>query len=229
MPDLILLIIVLIMSAIVHEVSHGLAALWLGDPTAKYAGRLTLNPLKHLDPFGSFLMPLLLYFGTGGRFFFASAKPVPYNPYNLRDQRYGPAIVGAAGPLSNICIALVFGIFLRIFLVSGLVPAGDVVALIGNIFSGQSLLGSGLSGIAILFITIIYINILLAFFNLIPFPPLDGSKILFAVLPMREETKLRLEQGGFIFLLIFIFLLSGPIFTIIRFIELVFFKLVLGI
>ena len=227
MPDLILLIIVLIMSAIVHEVSHGLAALWLGDPTAKYAGRLTLNPLKHLDPFGSFLMPLLLYFGTGGRFFFASAKPVPYNPYNLRDQRYGPAIVGAAGPLSNICIALVFGIFLRIFLVSGLVPAGDVVALIGNIFSGQSLLGSGLSGIAILFITIIYINILLAFFNLIPFPPLDGSKILFAVLPMREETKLRLEQGGFIFLLIFVVLLSGPIFTIIRFVEFSFFKLVL--
>jgi Zn-dependent protease len=229
MPDLILLIIVLIMSAIVHEVSHGLAALWLGDPTAKYAGRLTLNPLKHLDPFGSFLMPVLLYFGTGGRFFFASAKPVPYNPYNLRDQRYGPAIVGAAGPLSNICIALVFGIFLRIFMAAGLVPAGDVVALIGNIFSGNSLLGSGLSGIAILFITIIYINILLAFFNLIPFPPLDGSKILFAVLPMREETKLRLEQGGFIFLLIFIFLLSGPIFTIIRLIELVFFKLVLGI
>ena len=229
MPDLILLIIVLIMSAIVHEVSHGLAALWLGDPTAKYAGRLTLNPLKHLDPFGSFLMPLLLYFGTGGRFFFASAKPVPYNPYNLRDQQYGPAIVGAAGPISNIVIALVFGIFLRIFMVSGLVPTGDVVALIGNIFSGQSLLGSGLSAVAIIFIMIIYINILLAIFNLIPFPPLDGSKILFAILPMREETKLRLEQGGFIFLLIFIVIFSGPIFALIRFIELIFFRTILGI
>lgn len=229
MPDLILLIIVLIMSAIVHEVSHGLAALWLGDPTAKYAGRLTLNPLKHLDPFGSFLMPVLLYFGSGGRFFFASAKPVPYNPYNLRDQRYGPALVGVAGPLANIAIALVFGIFLRIFMASGLVPTGDVVALIGNIFSGQSLLGSGLSALGIIFIMIIYINILLAFFNLIPFPPLDGSKVLFAILPMREETKLRLEQGGFIFLLLFIFIFSGPIFSIIRFIELIFFRLVLGI
>ena len=229
MPDLILLIIVLIMSAIVHEVSHGMAALWLGDPTAKYAGRLTLNPLKHLDPFGSFLLPLLLYFGTGGRFFFAAAKPVPYNPYNLRDQQYGPAVVGAAGPISNIAIAVVFGIFLRIFMVSGLVPAGDVAALIGNIFSGSSLLGSGLSAIAIIFIMIIYINILLAIFNLIPFPPLDGSKVLFAVLPMREETKLRLEQGGFIFLILFLVFFSGPIFTIIRFIELVFFKLILGI
>jgi Zn-dependent protease len=229
MPDLILLIIVLIMSAVVHEVSHGLAAFWLGDSTAKYMGRLTLNPLKHLDPFGSFLMPVMLLLLSGGRFFFASAKPVPYNPYNLRDQKYGPAIVGAAGPLSNIAIALVFGIFLRIFMASGLVPAGDAVTLINNLFSGGSMLGSGLSGIAILFITIIYVNILLAFFNLIPFPPLDGSKILFAILPISEETKLRLEQGGFIFLLLFIVLLSGPVFSIIRFFELVFFKAVLGI
>lgn len=229
MPDLILLIVILIMSAIVHEVSHGLAALWLGDPTAKYAGRLTLNPLSHLDLWGSFLMPIGLLLLSGGRFFFAAAKPVPYNPYNLSNQKYGPAIVGAAGPLSNIIIALVFGIFLRIFTSTGVVPMSDAVALINNIFSGQSLLGSGLNAIAIIFVTIIYINILLAFFNLIPFPPLDGSKILFAVLPISEETKLRLEQGGFMFLILLIFLLSGPIFAIIRFIELVFFRLVLGI
>ena len=138
MPDLILLIIILIMSAVVHEVSHGLAAFWLGDPTAKYAGRLTLNPLKHLDPWGSFFMPVLLLIISGGRFFFAAAKPVPYNPYNLRDQKYGPAVVGAAGPLSNIFIAVVFGIFLRIFMVSGLVPAGDVTTLLGNLFLGSS-------------------------------------------------------------------------------------------
>lgn len=230
MPDFILLLIVLIMSAVVHEVSHGLAAFWLGDPTAKYAGRLTLNPLKHLDPWGSFLMPVLLLLLSGGRFFFAAAKPVPYNPYNLRDQKYGPAVVGAAGPLSNIIIALVFGIFLRIFLAVGLVPAGDVISLLGNMFSGGGgLVGSGLSGIAIIFIIIIYINILLAFFNLVPIPPLDGSKLLFAVLPISEERKLYLEQFGLIFIIPVIILLSGPIFALIRFIELLFFRAVLGI
>jgi len=229
MPDLILLIIVLIMSAIVHEVSHGLAALWLGDPTAKYAGRLTLNPLSHLDLWGSFLMPVGLLLLSGGRFFFAAAKPVPYNPYNLRDQKYGPALVGAAGPVSNIIIALVFGVFLRIFTSTGLVPMGDAVALVNNIFSGQSLLGSGLSAIGIIFVMIIYINILLAIFNLVPIPPLDGSKLLFAVLPISEERKIYLEQYGLIFIIPVILLLSGPIFTLIRYIELVFFKLVLGI
>lgn len=152
MPDLILLVVVLIMSAVVHEVSHGIAAFWLGDPTAKYAGRLTLNPLKHLDLWGSFLMPVLLFVVSGGRFFFAAAKPVPYNPYNLRDQKYGPAIVGAAGPISNILIALVFGIFLRIFISTGVVPANDVTSLFSNIFLGGSLLGSGVSAIAIVFI-----------------------------------------------------------------------------
>ena len=138
MPDLILLLIILIMSAVVHEVSHGLVAFWLGDSTAKYAGRLTLNPLKHLDPWGSFLMPALLLLLSGGRFFFAAAKPVPYNPYNLRDQKYGPAIVGAAGPLSNIFIALIFGIFLRIFITSRIVPSGDVMTHSGEfIYRGR--------------------------------------------------------------------------------------------
>lgn len=229
MPDIILLLVVLIMSAVVHEVSHGLAAFWLGDPTAKYMGRLTLNPLKHLDPWGSFLMPALLLLLSGGRFFFAAAKPVPYNPFNLRDQKYGPAIVGAAGPLSNIIIALVFGIFLKLFILTGFVPSGDAVALLGNLFSGVGLLGSGLSAVAIIFIMIIYVNILLAFFNLVPIPPLDGSKLLFAVLPIREETKSYLEQFGLIFIIPVIILLSGPIFALIRFVELLFFRLVLGI
>ncbi|OGI26936.1 MAG: hypothetical protein A2359_02065 [Candidatus Moranbacteria bacterium RIFOXYB1_FULL_43_19] len=229
MPDLVLFIIVLIMSAVVHEVSHGLAALWQGDPTAKYMGRLTLNPLKHLDPWGSFFMPVLLLLFSGGRFFFAAAKPVPYNPYNLRDQKFGPAIVGLAGPVSNIFIALVFGLFLRIFMVTGVIPGGDIMILIGNIFSGVGLLGSGLSAIGIIFVTVIYINILLAFFNLVPIPPLDGSKLLFAVLPIREETKLYLEQYGIVFIIPIIFFLSGPIFSVIRFLELLFFKLVLGI
>jgi len=227
--DLILILPILIMSAVVHEVSHGLSAYWLGDPTAKYMGRLTLNPLKHLDFWGSFLMPVFLLLLSGGRFFFAAAKPVPYNPYNLRNQKYGPAAVGAAGPLANILIALVFGLFLKIFIIIGLVPSGDVMLLIGNLFSGRGMLGAGLSAIAIVFIAIMYINILLAFFNLVPIPPLDGSKLLFAILPIREETKLYLEQYGLIFIIPLVIILSGPIFALIRFIELLFFKLVLGI
>jgi Zn-dependent protease len=228
MPDLILLLIILIMSAVVHEVSHGLAAFWLGDPTAKYMGRLTLNPIKHLDPWGSFLMPAMLLVLSGGRFFFASAKPVPYNPYNLRNQKYGPALVGAAGPASNILIALVFGIFLKIFISAGAVPMSDAMTLVGKMFLGGGLVGSGLSAVAIVFVTIIYINILLAFFNLVPIPPLDGSKLLFAVLPIKEETKLNLEQYGLIFVIPAVILLSGPIFTVIRYIESAFFRLILG-
>ncbi len=218
------------MSAVVHEVSHGLAAFWLGDPTAKYAGRLTLNPLRHLDLWGSFLMPFLLYTLSRGSFIFAAAKPVPYNPYNLRDQKYGPALVGVAGPVSNIIIALVFGISLRIFASTNIVPVSDVITLKNAIlFGGGSMIGSGLNPIGIIFVTIIFINILLAFFNLVPIPPLDGSKLLFAVLPIKEETKLQFEQYGLIFIIPIIILLSGQIFTLIRIIERMFFKLVLGI
>jgi membrane-associated protease RseP (regulator of RpoE activity) len=110
-----------------------------------------------------------------------------------------------------------------------LVPASDTISLIDNIFTGGNLIGSGMSAIAIIFLMIMYINILLAFFNLIPIPPLDGSKLLFAVLPIREETKLYLEQYGLIFIIPAVILLSGSIFAIIRLIELMFFKLVLGI
>ncbi len=227
--DIILVLPILIMSAVVHEVMHGLVAYWLGDPTAKYMGRLTLNPLKHLDPWGSFLMPAFLFLLSGGRFFFAAAKPVPYNPYNLRDQKYGPAIVGAAGPLSNIAIALVFGIFLKMLILAGIVPLQDAAGIIGSIFGGGSMLGAGLNGIAIIFTIIIFVNILLAVFNLVPIPPLDGSKLLFAVLPiLREETKLYLEQYGLIFVIPIIFFLWGPIYALIRIIEVTFFRLILG-
>ncbi|KKT32116.1 MAG: Peptidase M50 [Candidatus Moranbacteria bacterium GW2011_GWF2_44_10] len=198
------------MSAVVHEVSHGLAALWQGDPTAKYADRLTLNPLKHLDPFGSVLLPLLLVF-TRSPFFIAWAKPVPYNPYNLRNQKYGPAVVGAAGPLSNIFIALIFGFFLKVLLITGNISA-DFSSLAFAVFY-----------------YVILINLMLAFFNLIPFPPLDGSKLLFAFFPIREETKMYLEQYGFFFLIPFIVLFSGVIGTIIHSIQNAFFKVVVGI
>ncbi|MCH7883448.1 site-2 protease family protein [Patescibacteria group bacterium] len=179
--DFIFSITILIMSVVIHEVSHGYVANSLGDPTAKYAGRLTLNPLKHLDPFGSVILPTITYL-LGG-FIIGWARPVPYNPYNLSNQRWGPAIVGAAGPLANIFIAIVFGILIRI---EGFLP-----------------LPAGFLQIATI---IVFINLLLAFFNLIPIPPLDGSKVLFAFLPYRwSYVQDFLEQWGLVLLLIFIF------------------------
>ncbi|MDD5489944.1 MAG: site-2 protease family protein [Candidatus Moranbacteria bacterium] len=209
MLTFIIIALVFIFSVIIHEVSHGLAALRLGDPTAKYMGRLTLNPVKHIDPIGSVLVPLITYFAGG--FIFGWAKPVPYNPYNLRDQKYGPALVGVAGPVSNILIALVFGFFLRVLLVTGQVSAVSQSA-IGSVFSFA-----------------IMINVLLAFFNLIPIPPLDGSKLLFTFLPISEETKLRLEQFGFMFLLLVIYLLSGPISIFLQAVQSLFFRVIVGI
>ncbi len=180
MIDFIFSIAILIMSIVIHEVSHGVAANLLGDPTAKYEGRLTLNPLKHLDPFGSVLLPVMTYL-VGG-FIFGWAKPVPYNPYNLKNQRWGPALVGGAGPASNILVALVFALALRAVSVSA--PASLVAILT----------------------TIVFINILLAIFNLVPIPPLDGSKVLFALLPERfHNFQFFLEQYGFLILLLFIF------------------------
>ena len=208
--EFIIILPVLIMSAVVHEVSHGLAALWQGDPTAKYMGRLTLNPIKHLDPIGSVILPLLLVL-TRSPFFIAWAKPVPYNPYNLRNQKYGPAIVGAAGPLSNIFIALIFGFSLKVLLVTGNISVD---------FGSPAF---------VVFYYIILINLMLAFFNLIPFPPLDGSKLLFAIVPIREETQRQLEQFGMIFLFIFIYAFSGPISVFLHFVQSVFFRAVVGI
>ncbi len=181
-------IAVLIFSVVIHEVSHGLAAYRLGDPTAKYAGRLTLNPFSHLDLWGSFIVPLFLTISNVG-FVFGWAKPVPYNPYNLRDQKYGPAIVGAAGPLSNLALILISGVLLRAMLVSGTSDGLLVHAL------------------ALMFI----INIALMVFNLFPIPPLDGSKLLFAFLPISEYTKQTLEKNGLVILLVFLFLAKGVI------------------
>lgn len=176
------LLIVLIFSIVIHEVAHGTAAFAIGDYTAKNAGRLTLNPLKHLDPIGSFVVPLVLILTTGVGF--GWAKPVPVNPYNFRDQRWGELKVSLAGPLANLAVAFVFGIVLRF--------SSDFSFLPADIY--------------LLFSFIVFLNILLAVFNLIPIPPLDGSHILFSVFPnFQGGAKSFLARYGFIILVFLIF------------------------
>ena len=188
-------IIILIFSVVLHEVSHGAMANYLGDPTAKYSGRLTLNPLRHLDPIGSFLLPLFLIL-MKSPILFGWAKPVPINPYNLRDQRYGSAKVALAGPASNLTIALVFGLALRFF---------PEIAEI--------------SGFYLMFSYIVYLNILLAIFNLLPIPPLDGSHILFTFLPSEfENLKIFLSQFGIFILFFLLFFFSNWLYLIINWI-----------
>ena len=199
-------IAILIFSVVVHEVSHGYAALALGDRTAKYAGRLTLNPVSHFDLFGSFLLPLFTYFTTG--FIFGWAKPVPYNPYNLRDPKWGPAIVGAAGPLSNIFLAVFFGAVLRVMVLYPL--AGS--ALIANFFQIATF--------------IVFLNLILAIFNLVPIPPLDGSKVFFTLLPYQyRHIQAFMEQYGFMLLFAFIFFFSHWIFPVVLFL----FRIITGV
>lgn len=177
--QLLFFLIIIIPSAIFHEYAHGWMAYQLGDSTAKYAGRLTLDPRAHVDKWGTLLMPLLLLFLTGGRFLFAYAKPVPYNPYNLKNQKWGPVAVALAGPLSNLSLALVFGILVRFF-------PGTAAGLF--------------------FSVIVYANVLLAIFNLVPIPPLDGSKLLYALIPDSQyKLKIMMERYGFFILIFFIF------------------------
>lgn len=183
-------IVILIFSVVIHEVSHGYAALALGDRTAQEQGRLTLNPIRHIDPFGSILLPVIAYLAGG--IIFGWAKPVPYNPYNLRNQKWGPAVVGAAGPLANISLAIVFGLIFR---------------FLPSVSNGLS--GSFLLNFMTIASTIALLNLALAFFNLVPIPPLDGSKVLFAALPYEwRGLQWTLEQYGFFFVLIFIFFFS---------------------
>ena len=177
-------LIVLLFSVIIHELAHGYVANSLGDPTAKYAGRLTLNPLPHLDPFGSIILPLLLFI-SGSPILVGWAKPVPVNPYNFRDQKWGALKVSLAGPLTNIALAIVFGLMLRFL------PAAFFAAM---------------PGIAIIFTFIVHINIILAIFNLIPIPPLDGHWILFKFIPPQfENVKVFLSQYGMFILIFLIF------------------------
>lgn len=174
-------IIVLLLSMILHEIGHGATALALGDPTAKYSGRLTLNPLKHLDPFGSVILPIFLFLISQGQGpVFGWTRPVPVNPYNFRDQKWGLLKVAIAGPAMNFLVAVIFGLIIRFF------------NLPASLF--------------VLFSIITIYNFAWGIFNLVPVPPADGSHILFSFLPERWlKLKIYLEQYGFFILLLLVF------------------------
>lgn len=183
--QLIAVIVGLALAIILHEVAHGWAALYLGDPTAKYAGRLSLNPIQHIDLFGTILLPLLLILsGTG--FVFGWAKPVPVNYYNLKYGKYGPALVALAGPAANLVLLIIFGLLAR--------------------FSPSN------SALPMLFVTIAATNSVLMLFNIIPIPPLDGSKILYMFLENKPEVIMWLEKYG-MYILLALIILGGGILT----------------
>jgi Zn-dependent protease len=172
---------ILILSVMIHEVSHGFVAYLLGDNTARDAKRLNLNPLNHLDWFGSVILPLLLYVTTSGAFVIGWAKPVPYNPFNLKNPKMGAGLIAAAGPVSNFIIASLASVILKF---------GGLGGIINPIFLQ----------------IMIILNLSLMVFNLVPIPPLDGSKILFALLPSKWfRFQFILERYSIWFLIIFIF------------------------
>ncbi|OGZ61386.1 MAG: hypothetical protein A3H51_01265 [Candidatus Spechtbacteria bacterium RIFCSPLOWO2_02_FULL_38_8] len=188
---LIIYISVLIFSVVLHEVAHGAMANKLGDQTAKMLGRLTLNPLPHLDLLGSVIVPIGLIVVSllpgGSPVIFGWAKPVPYNPNNFKKHRkWGEALVGLAGPITNFLLVIVFGIALR--------------------FTFPMLAENPqLTGMAIVFAITVQLNLLLGIFNLVPIPPLDGSKLMYTLFSVPYKTRIFLEKNGFIFLLLFIF------------------------
>jgi Zn-dependent protease len=196
----IVIIVALIISIILHEMAHGYAANALGDPTARLQGRLSGNPLVHIDLLGSIIIPAFLFLTNAG-ILFGWAKPVPYNPYNLKNQRWGEALVAAAGPATNLVLAFIFSLIIRAGVFADLSPTFLQVSWY-----------------------IVYINILLALFNMIPIPPLDGSKILMSVLPYHAQQQYRkftawVEQYGlfvmFAFIFLFVTFFSEPFFVLV--------------
>jgi len=191
--EYIIFIPAILMSIIIHEVSHGYAAFMLGDDTAKRAGRLNFNPLKHIDTFGTIILPVLLLITTRGGLAFGYAKPVPINPYNFKDYKKDTAITAAAGPLSNFMIAVVLSLILRM-----VINSTDPLTQLSQT---QFLLLKSIYNI-------IFINLFLGLFNLIPFPPLDGSKVLGAFLSDEMYFKYTAQEKKGMMIFMFIILAS---------------------
>lgn len=186
-----LIIIILVYSIILHEVAHGYVAYRLGDPTAKYEGRLTLNPIAHIDPLGTIIVPLLAVWMGG--FLFGWAKPVPYNPYNLKNPRTDSVLIALAGPLTNILLALLLSFSYHLF--SSLIPE-----LISSVL-----------------VYAVRINLVLAIFNFLPIPPLDGSKLLLLKMPF--EIYQTLELYGFFLILIFVWLFVPYLSLVVNYLQ----------
>jgi Zn-dependent protease len=197
----IITIAVLIISIVLHEVAHGYAANWLGDPTARLAGRLTINPISHIDLMGSIIIPAMLFLTSAG-FMFGWAKPVPYNPYNLRNQRWGESFVAFAGPGTNFLLALIFAVIINM---SGTLGLSDAFVQLAQY--------------------IVFVNVFLGCFNLIPFPPLDGSKVIEPFLPRSLGIQFRRLGdsmarfgilGSVLILTVFVVFLAQPFFYFVR-------------
>ncbi len=199
----------LIFAITLHEVAHGWVASWFGDQTARLSGRLSLNPIKHIDPIGTIAVPLLMLLVSN--FIFGWAKPVPVDARNMRHPRRDMAIVALAGPVSNLLMAIAWGFIAKV---------GLWAELSGNAWFGVPLVYMGSAGIMI--------NVVLAVLNLVPLPPLDGGRVLMSALPPRAAYKLSLIEPYSFFILIlllfsgvlssligpFIFILSGGIFDL---------------
>lgn len=193
--DFVVLLPVLFFSIVVHEVAHAWQARREGDDTAEKLGRITLNPLPHIDPWGSVLLPLLLYFGNAP-FMFGWAKPVPVNPNNYRTYPWGDIRVSLAGIVSNLGLAVLFTLVASIVEAIGPLPGG-LPARAAGVVSQAAFYG-------------VFINLILAFFNLIPIPPLDGSHVMYYLLPRRlAEAYRRVARFGIIIVFMLVFLLPG--------------------